>query len=282
MALREDRIQVNSFNWFYREAAPPGSPSKAPVVLLHGLVAQSYSYRDVMTQLAEQGLRTLAPDWLGHGFSDRPEKRQFDYTPTAFVAGLAGWLQALELERFSLVVQGFMSSAGLLYALQHPDQIERLVILNTPLSPGVKLPWKMRQLGLPLIGDMSTQDPLLVDRILEGGSPYQVEDADLDVYRRPFLTTSAAGRSLMYTVRSLNLAEVSAEIQTRFQTWERPTLVAWGLSDPWLPAEAAKAFAAGLKHGEFTGLDQVGHYPQEDWADKVSQSVGTFLRQQIP
>ncbi|MEM8542548.1 MAG: alpha/beta fold hydrolase [Cyanobacteria bacterium P01_H01_bin.119] len=282
MALREDRIQVNSFNWFYREAAPPGSPSKAPVVLLHGLVAQSYSYRDVMTQLAEQGLRTISPDWLGHGFSDRPEKRQFDYTPTAFVAGLAGWLQALELKRFSLVVQGFMGSAGLLYALQHPDQIERLVILNTPLSPGVKLPWKMRQLGLPLIGDMSTQDPLLVDRILEGGSPYQVEDADLDVYRRPFLTTSAAGRSLMYTVRSLNLAEVSAEIQTRFQTWERPTLVAWGLSDPWLPAESAKAFAAGLKHGEFTGLEQVGHYPQEDWADKVSQSVGTFLRQQIP
>ena len=278
MALSEQHIEVNSLNWFYREANPVGKSDKPPVVLLHGIVAQSYSYRDVMRTLADQGFRAIAPDWMGHGFSDKPEKRTFDYTPTTFLAGLTGFLQALELTKFSLVVQGFLGSIGLLYALQHPEQIERLAIFNTPLTPSAKLPWKIRQLGLPFIGDMATQDPLLVDRILEGGGPYQVDDADLDVYRRPFLTTSASGRALLYTVRSLNIPEVTAEIQTGFKTWEQPTLVAWGTRDPWLSAVEAQTFADGLKDGEFVELAQVGHYAQEDWADKVSETLGPFLR----
>ncbi|MEO1125923.1 MAG: alpha/beta fold hydrolase [Cyanobacteria bacterium J06639_16] len=278
MALAEHHIQVDSLDWFYREASPIGKSDKPPVVLLHGIVAQSYSYRDVITALADQGFRAIAPDWIGHGFSDKPEKRNFDYTPTAFLAGLAGFLHTLELEKFSLVVQGFLGSVGLLYALKHTNQIERLAILNTPLAPTAQLPWKIRQLGWPFIGDMATQDPLLVDRILEGGGPYQVDDAALDVYRRPFLTTSASGRALLYTVRSLNLPDVTTEIQTGFKTWQQPTLVAWGTSDPWLSMADAKAFAEGLKDGEFAELDQVGHYAQEDWADKVSEALGSFLR----
>ena len=35
-------------------------------------------------------------------------------------------------------------------------------------------------LGWPFVGDMMTQDPLLVDRTLEGGGPYQVADDDLE------------------------------------------------------------------------------------------------------
>lgn len=278
MALTEHHIQVDSLDWFYREASPVGKSDKPPVVLLHGIVAQSYSYRGVMAALADQGFRAIAPDWIGHGFSDKPEKRTFDYAPTTFLTGLTGFLDGLELNKFSLVVQGFLGSVGLLYALQHPERIERLAILNTPLAPTAKLPWKIRQLGLPLIGDMATQDPLLVDRILEGGGPYQVDDADLDIYRRPFLTTSASGRALMYTVRSLKLPEVTDKIQAGFKAWDHPTLVAWGMSDPWLSITDAKTFSESLEDGEFAELEQVGHYAQEDWADKVSETLSPFLR----
>ena len=280
MSIDENGIKVGKLEWFYREAKPVNSSDKPPVLLLHGLPSQSYSWRDILPELASQGLRAIAPDWIGFGFSAQPEKRDFAYTPEAFVEALAAFVTALGIERFSLVVQGFVGSAGLQYALRHPEAIARLAILNTPLSTDAKLPWKIKQLGLPLVGEVATQDPLLVDRTLEGGGPYQVADKDLDVYRRPFLKSSAAGRSLLATIRNLQLKQVTAEITSGFSQWTQPTLIIWGISDPWLPLTQAQAFASSLPNAELVQLEEVGHYPQEDWHEKVSAALLPFLRRQ--
>jgi pimeloyl-ACP methyl ester carboxylesterase len=281
-AIAEHTLEVDGLAWFYRELQPNGPSDRLPVVLLHGLVSQSYSWRGVMPPLAQQGFRTIAPDWLGHGYSAKPDRRDFPYTPDAFLAALGRFLEALELPRIHLVAQGFLGSVGIQYALQNPDRVDRLVIINAPLGPGAKLPWKMRQLGLPLAGDMLTQDPLLVDRTLEGGGPYQIADADLDVYRRPFLKSSDVGRALLATVRQLAVPEVSQAIAAGLATWDHPTLVLWGLSDPWLPLSLAEAAVQSLSQGELQGLDEVGHYAQEDWAEKVAAALERFLRQINP
>lgn len=279
MAILEQQIQVGKLKWFYREANPlREDASRLPVVLLHGLVSQSYSWRDVMPKIAEQGLRAIAPDWIGHGFSDFPEKRDFAYTADAFVEALDEFLQALEIERCHLVVQGFMGVYGVLYALRHADRVERLVIINTPLDATVKLPGAVRRMTWPLAGEMMTQDPLLVDRTLEGGGPYQVKDKDLDIYRKPFLTTSSAGRSLLFTLRTFNLAETTRAIAEGLKQWPGLTLLVWGTADPWVPVTLAETWAKALPQGELTKLDEVGHYAQEDWADKVSDVLVPFLR----
>ena len=216
-AIAEKTVLVNGFTWFYRELSPPGDRQRLPVLLLHGLVSQSYSWRQVMPTLAQQGFPTIAPDWLGHGFSEKPDKRDFAYTPAALMDALAGFMDALELPTVHLVAQGFLGSVGIQYALAHPDRVDRLAIINSPIWATAKLPWKIRQMGLPLAGDMITQDPLLVDRTLEGAGPYQVDDADLDVYRRPFLQSSDVGRALMTTVRRLDLPKVSAALEAGLQ-----------------------------------------------------------------
>jgi pimeloyl-ACP methyl ester carboxylesterase len=281
VAISENTIEVNGLTWFYREMNPLGDEQRLPVLMLHGIVAQSYSWRGVMPTLAEQGFRTIAPDWIGHGFSERPDKRDFPYTPEAFVNALAAFVDALGLEKFHVVAQGFLGTGGIQYALQNPDRVDRLVIVNAPISPEAKLPWKMRQFGIPLAGDMITQDPLLVDRTLEGGGPYQVDDDDLDVYRRPFLQTSDVGRALMTTVRRLNLPTVTQEIQAGLEKWDHPTLLLWGISDPWLPVELAETCVKSLSSGELQTLEEVGHYAQEDWAEKVTTAVSSFLRQMV-
>lgn len=273
--------EAGGLRWFYREALPMNDSDKPPVVLLHGLVSQSYSWRGVMGPLAEVGFRAIAPDWIGHGYSAKPDRREFDYSPEAFVRSFEQWLAALKIERFSLVVQGFLGSAGLLYAAQHPDKIERLVILNTPLTADAKLPFKISQLGIPLIGDMLTQDPILVDRTLEGGGPYTVSDEDLEIYRRPFLKSSDVGRSLLATVKQLQLKRVMAEIDRGFEHWQVPTLIAWGTADKWLPESLADRFAAKLADAEVVKLRETGHYAQEDWAQKVSEAVVPFLRRVV-
>lgn len=281
-AIAEQTIVANGRTWFYRELQPIGETERLPVLLLHGLVSQSYSWRQVMPSLAQQGFRTIAPDWLGHGFSDKPDRRDFDYSPDTLMASLGDLLDALDLPQVHLVAQGFLGSVGIQYALAHPERVDRLAMINAPIGPGAKLPWKIRQMGLPLAGDMITQDPLLVDRTLEGGGPYQIDDDDLDVYRRPFLKSSDVGRALMTTVRRLAIEQVSATIAAGLPQWDHPTLVLWGLSDPWLPASLAQAAVEALPNGEFEGLEEVGHYAQEDWAEKVAAALDRFLRQLAP
>ena len=278
MSVTEHKIKVGSLEWFYRESLPLGRTDLVPVLLLHGLPSQSYSWRKIMPALAAQGTRAIAPDWLGFGFSAKPERQEFAYTPDAFITALAEFIKALELEKFSLVIQGFLGSVGLQYALRHSDQIESLAILNTPISTAAKLPWKMQQCGLPLVGEILTQDPLVVDRTLEGGSRYQIAEPDLDVYRKPFLKSSAAGRSLLTTVRNLQLQPSMAEIESGFQQWQKPTLIIWGPADPWLPLSMAQNFASAIPQAELVKLEEGGHYPQEHWHEPVMEDLLPFLR----
>ena len=278
MSIDEKKVKVGALEWFYRETNPVNESDKPPVLLLHGLPSQSFTWTSMMPDLANQGFRSIAPDWVGYGRSSKPDKRDFAYTPDAFVGALAGFIETLELDRVSLVVQGFLASAGIQYALRNPDKIDRLVVINTPISADIKLPWKMQQLGLPFIGDMMTQDPLLVDRTLEGGSRKIISDKDLDVYRSPFLKSSDAGRSLMNTVRNIQLPQSMAEIESGFQGWTQPTLFVWGMTDPWLSVEPAKKLVISMKNAELVTLEEVSHYPQEHWSEKVGAALITFLR----
>ncbi|MEA5580473.1 alpha/beta fold hydrolase [Nodularia harveyana UHCC-0300] len=278
MSLTEHKITVDSLQWFYRECEPIGRTDLLPVLLLHGLVSQSYSWRNIMPALGSQGNRAIAPDWIGYGFSAQPEKWDFAYTPDKFITSLEGFVQALKLERFSLVVQGFLGSVGLQYALRHPEQVANIAILNTPISSTVKLPWKIKQLGLPLAGEMMTQDPLLVDRTLEGGSRYRIEDKDLDIYRKPFLKASTAGRSLLATVRNLQLDQAMSEIESGFQKWQQPILIQWGMIDPWLSVDVAQKFADSVPDAELIKLNNVGHYPQEHYHKTILQDLLPFVR----
>ncbi|MDH6064589.1 alpha/beta fold hydrolase [Umezakia ovalisporum] len=278
MSLKEHKIKVDSLEWFYRESLPIGRTDLLPVLLLHGLVSQSYSWRNIMPALGTQGNRAIAPDWIGYGFSAKPEKKDFPYTPNKFITALAGFVKALELERFSLVVQGFLGSVGLQYALRYPEQIANIIILNTPISTNAKLPWKIQQMGLPLAGEMITQDPLLVDRTLEGGSRYRIEDQDLDIYRKPFLKSSSAGRSLLATVRNLELNPAMTEIESGFQQWQKPILIQWGMIDPWLSIDVAEKFANSVPDAQLIKINNVGHYPQEHYHKEILQDLLPFVR----
>ncbi|MBD2529050.1 alpha/beta fold hydrolase [Nostoc flagelliforme FACHB-838] len=278
MSITEHKINVDSLEWFYRECLPIGRSDLAPVLLLHGLVSQSYSWRHIIPALANQGTRAIAPDWIGYGFSAKPEKRDFAYTPDAFITALEGFIKALELEHFSLVVQGFLGSVGLQYALRHPEQIANLVILNTPISTAAKLPWKIKQMGLPLAGEVMTQDPLLVDRTLESGSRYRIDDKDLDIYRKPFLKSSSSGRSLLSSIRNLQLDSAMTEIQSGFKEWQQPILIQWGMIDPWLPVDIAETFANSAPNSELIKLNNVGHYPQEHYHEAILEDLLPFVR----
>ena len=282
MKITENTIAIADLNWFYREVsselASQLAAERSPVVLLHGLPSQSLTWSGLLELLGEQGWRAIAPDWIGSGFSSKPEKREFAYTPEVYLEAMGDFLTTLELSKISLIVQGFLASVGIQYALRHPEQIERLIILNTPLSPTVKLPWLMKQWTIPFLGDMVTQDPLLIDRTLEGGSGFVISDARLDIYRKPFLKTSASGRALLTTTKNLNFAKTLIEIETGLKQWQKPTLLIWGMQDPWLTLDPVEDLVAQNPQLELFKLPEAKHYPQEHWPQEIGEAVIRFLR----
>ena len=277
--IEECQVEIGKLKWFYRQTNTESE--KLPVLLLHGLPTHSYTWRRVMQELETLGYKAIAPDWIGSGNSAKPSKREFAYTPQAFVAALENLITSLELEKFYLIVQGFLGSVGIQYALAHSEQVERLIILNTPLTPEMKLPWKMKQWGIPLVGDMMTQDPLQVDRTLEGGSGFVIEDQDLDIHRKPYLTSSAVGRALGATIKALDLNKTTTEISEGLKQWEQPTLIIWGEEDPWLAIAEAETVAKSNSHIELVKLPEAKHYPQEHWSKEIAQEISQFLRRSV-
>ena len=279
-AITKNSIKVGSLEWSYRELSPVDCEHPQTAILLHGLPAQSLSWKGLIPPLAANGIRTIAPDWIGFGNSSKPERRDFAYTPDAFVTAFAQMMDSLSLDRVSLVVQGFLGTVGIQYAIRYPERVEKLAILNAPLTAGVKLPWQFQQLGLPVAGEMLTQDPLSVERTLEAGCKSVIEDQYLEIYRKPYLKSSAPGRSLLATIRNLKLAASLAEISTGLPKLEIPIQILWGINDPWLDLAPAQACVTALKHGELVTLPTAAHYPQEHWYAEINRSLIPFLRRQ--
>ena len=276
MAIQESKIEVGKLQWFYRQTTRESD--RPTVVFFHGVPTHSYTWRGVMANLEAQGFNSIAPDWIGCGFSDKPDKRDFAYTPDAYITALADLIAALELDKFYLVIQGFLGSVGIQYALRNPEKIEKLVILNAPVTNDVKLPWKMKQWSIPLVGDMLAQDPLQIDKTLEGGSGFIIEDRDLTIHRQPFLETSAVGRSLIAIIKGMQLPSATTEITQGLKESAFPTLILWGEQDPWLDITPVETLAQNNSAIELTKLPEAKHYPQEHWSKEISEEITQFFR----
>jgi len=118
----------------------------------------------------------------------------------------------------------------------------------------------MQQCGLPLAGEILTQDPLLVDRALEGGSRYQIADKDLDVYRKPFpkVLLQALGNGTQFAAPGVNGSRI------RFS--QKPTLIVWGPADP-LPLSMAQTLHQPQANG---------HYPQSIGMSQLWKTLYPF------
>ncbi|MDP9385163.1 MAG: alpha/beta fold hydrolase [Actinomycetota bacterium] len=98
-----------------------------PVVLLHGIPTWSFLYHEVIG-LLEPRCRVLAPDLLGHGWSDRRDR--FDRSLRAQAEAILAWLDALEIDRATFVGHDTGGGVALILAIEHPERVRRLVLTN--------------------------------------------------------------------------------------------------------------------------------------------------------
>lgn len=96
----------------------------SPVILLHGLAGYAGEWAETAAWLRERH-RVVAVDQRAHGASTRIPST---VAPEAFVEDVAAWLDALALQRASLVGQSFGGLIAFLAAASYPDRVTRLVV----------------------------------------------------------------------------------------------------------------------------------------------------------
>ncbi|KAL5575554.1 hypothetical protein UlMin_017253 [Ulmus minor] len=274
-------IKSGDLRWFVRETGSAGS-RRGTVVFLHGAPTQSYSYRVVMSEMSGLGFHCFAPDWIGFGFSDKPQPGYgFDYTEKEYHEAFDKLLDDLGIKSpFYLVVQGFLvGSYGLTWALKNQSRISKLAVLNTPLTVSSPVPGLFQKLRIPLYGEFTCQNAITAERFIEAGSPYVLKLEKADVYRLPYLASSGPGFALLEAARKANFKDISSQIAAGFASgkWNGPILVAWGIADKYLPQSIAEEFLKENPSVRLKLIEGAGHMPQEDWPEKVIEVLRAFF-----
>jgi haloalkane dehalogenase len=102
-----------------------------PVLMVHGNPTWSFYFRHLITGLSGR-YRTIAPDHIGCGFSDKPSAKTYDYTLDQRVADLDALVKSLDIkEKISLIVHDWGGMIGLAWALDNLDRVDKIVITNT-------------------------------------------------------------------------------------------------------------------------------------------------------
>jgi pimeloyl-ACP methyl ester carboxylesterase len=117
------------------------------VVMVHGNPTWSFYYRNLVTCLSRE-YRTIVPDHIGCGLSDKPQNGEYDYRYKSRVADLEALLDHLVPDGpITLIVHDWGGPIGLAWALGRPERISRLVITNTAAFlaiEGKTVPWQLR------------------------------------------------------------------------------------------------------------------------------------------
>lgn len=127
-----------------------GPRSDEAVLMLHGNPTWSYHFRDLVKELSPR-LRCVAPDHVGMGLSEKPQG--YDYTLETRISDIEALVAALGLKRVHLVVHDWGGAIGMGFAVRHPAQVGRIVIMNTAAFPAPWIPARIAICRTPILGE---------------------------------------------------------------------------------------------------------------------------------
>ncbi|NJL26444.1 MAG: haloalkane dehalogenase [Thermoanaerobaculia bacterium] len=268
---------VDGLRMHHVDEGPAGG---RPVLLLHGEPTWAYLYRKMIPPLVAAGLRTLAPDLVGFGRSDKPAAID-DYSYAGHVAWLARWLEHNDLRELTLVCQDWGSLLGLRLVAEHPERFAAVVVANGFLPTGdqaVPSAFKLWQ----FFARWSPWFP--ISRIVQGGCAAKVSAATRKGYDAPFPSASfkAGARAFPRLVPTTPDNPASAANRAAWkalESWNKPFLTAFGSRDPIFRGsdrvlQKRIPGAAGQPHTTIRGA---GHFIQEDRGEELAAVVSQFV-----
>lgn len=250
--------------------------SGSALLLLHGIAASAYSYRDLVPRL-EEGVETIAVDLLGFGFSER-SSQYADYRVPVQAERLVRLLDRLGIDRFSICGHSFGSIVAAEMIRLVPERVERLVFVS-PVTRFEPPPWYMRNgIALRLVCLLSwllVKRPDKFEEVLgrafhrEGSLTREISE----VYRRLLLREGFRDAFFGYAIAIAGRIEETSP----FAHISRPVLVFGGKEDSIVTPESLEELAASLPQGAVEILPDCGHSAPEEYPDLVAERIRAFL-----
>ena len=180
-----------------------------PIVFLHGNPTSSYLWRNIIPHLAPLA-RCVAPDLIGMGASGPSSTGTYRFVDHA--KHLDAFFDALNLnQRVTLVVHDWGSALGFDWAARHPAAVKGVAYMEAIVRPLVWAEWSkpatdlFKALRSPAGEQMILDKNVFVERILPGSVLRKLTDAEMDVYRKPFLTPGESRRPMLTWPREIPL-----------------------------------------------------------------------------
>jgi esterase len=265
---RDQRVSLGDLELHYAEWGDAASP---PMVLLHGFMAHARTWDLFAADLARD-YRVLAVDQRGHGDSSpAPDGK---YGTEYYVGDFERFVDAVGLRTFVLVGMSMGGRNSMVYASRHPEQVERLVIVD--IAPEAPPPFSPRA--------DAPKDPGVFDRpeqvadFLRGQDPYPPED-----YRQAVARHSVRQREDGKYVWKWDPglrggpSPVAGDLWPALRAITCPTLVVRGDESPILPRFLADRMIEELRDGRLVEAPRSGHPVQEDNAPVLIAAVREFL-----
>jgi haloalkane dehalogenase len=248
-----------------------------PVLLLHGEPTWSFLYRKMIPPLAAVG-RCIAPDYFGFGRSDKPTERSW-YSYDRHVASITRLVEELDLRRITLVVQDWGGPVGFRFAVENPERVARLVVMNTgigaraPSDEWLRFQSFMRRVGTEIVAGqlirLSLVQPTSDEIIAAYDAPFPVPESRIGIVQFPELVATSSEHPSAPTM---------LVVRERMRELDRPTLVLFSDSDPIFTRRAAELMAELLPNAELDPpVEGAGHFLQEDRGEVLGERIAAWL-----
>ena len=266
---------VNGVRMHYQEAGDEKAPA---MILIHGFISSTLIWSEVFLPLAEAGFRVIAPDLPGYGYSDKP--RDAEYTIESQVRAVVGLMDRLGIEKAALVGASYGGAIAAAIALDHPERVDRLVLVGAVSSDEPKKKLLMQIVQLPLVGDIVT--PLFL------GSHWIVRKRMEDVYQRMripvdehkvaarhhLLVSADTHRAMIRTVRGWS----ANRIQRDAHLIRQPTMLVWGEDDRHIPLAEGFRLRDAMPNARLVVFRNCGHLPPQEYPKQFVGMISEFCK----
>jgi len=260
-----------------------------PIIFQHGNPTSSYLWRNIMPHLANHG-RCIALDLIGMGDSDKLDESGPDrYTFAEHSRYFDAALEALGVQdKVTLVIHDWGSALGFHWANRHRDQVKGICYMEGIVMPMTWEAWPdaateiFQGFRSPAGETMVLDNNVFVENVLPGSILRDLTDAEMDVYRRPFLQAGEDRRPTLTWPRQIPLAGEPADVVQLvsdygawLQTSDIPKL--------FVNAEPGAILTGSMRDFCRTWPNQTevtvagNHFIQEDSPDEIGRAIADWL-----
>ncbi len=252
-----------------------------PLLLVHGFMTSSYSFRYVLEPLGAR-FTCFVPDLVGAGRSDKPDA---SYLPDHLATSIGELLSALGIRGAPAIGNSLGGYLMMRLALRDPGATSRLVNLHSPGLPTARM--RALSAALTVVGDVEPILRWLVWRSPERWVHRNVHYFDETLksreehaeYAAPLRTPEgirAFARMLTETLDVAEMASFERELAAR-RRFPIPLSLVYAARDPMVPPSVGDRFRALLPDARFTRLEDASHFAHVDASDRFVDAVLPFL-----